>query len=138
MSFVKLQRPRKPNELELEYIKMIERTHDKYGLSFVVIQAKLSSNGFKLDNARQVRDMNERYNNFKYEGITPQGRVFKINGLYRLVTLDSKHMLHQHTKSYKSMLAGIQDFRNSCKVYGDVHILNNMTIEELMEELDNE
>lgn len=136
--YVKLSKPRNATEQELFIIKALEQTHDGYGLSLTVINAKLVLNGFQEVEARTIRDINERYNNFKYLGMTPKGRIFKINRLYRLVDIDSKYAMRQHTKAYYLMLAAIQNFRNSSRVYGDVNVVNSMTIDELMEEYDAE
>ena len=84
---IKLEKPRNATEQEQTFIRIME-THknvDLNGLSIIVFAKELTPN---LE--RELRRYRERYENFKYIGVIPQGVIHKTkssrgNAQYSLI-----------------------------------------------------
>jgi hypothetical protein len=99
---------------ELEYIERMEHTHDTYGLSKETIEL------FYGLNPRQARYVNEKYNNFVYSNITPQGKIVSINGLYKMIKPDSRYAQRYILKAKFDKLCAILDEYNTRRLLGEV------------------
>ena len=134
--------PRNMTELEEHYFRLIDTTSNSYGLSYETIIRHLTELGYEV-NERQIRMMNEMWNEFKYLNVIPTYTIkkvktilsFKHKGIksrFRKINSTSEHSLSLMKNSRLDMLEYIVKYRNRLRVHGDVNTLNNMSIEELI------
>lgn len=135
--------PRNMNELEQHYFNMIDTTSDEYGLSNETIIRELAKLGYKDVNKRQIRMMNEMWNEFKYLNVIPTYNIAKVKtklsfthkGIklrFRKINSTSEHSLSLMKKSRLDMIEYILKYRNRLRILGDVNTLNSIRIEELL------
>lgn len=135
--------PIQMTELEEHYFRLIDTTSDSYGLSYEDIIRKLSKYGYNSINERDIRMMNEMWNEFKYLNVIPTYNIkkvktilsFKHKGIksrFRKINNVSEHSLSLIKNSRLDMIEYITKYRNRLRVHGDVNTLNNMTVDELL------
>lgn len=110
----KFKAPEAPSENEQLFIEYMEKTHDQYGLSEHTLALFLNVS------QRKLRTYKERYNNLKYIGIIPQGKIRNINGLYKLVRFDSKFAHKTILKARYDKICAIIDEYNTRRILGDI------------------
>ena len=136
---VKFMQPREPNTNEIMFIEYIEKTHDKYGLSEKTLSVFLGVS------QREVRRMKEMYNNYKFIGYAPQGKIHAVKNeygkyLYKLITIDSKYCERFINKVNYNLICAAIEKRNSSRILGEsqakgqltIYDISNMTLEELI------
>ena len=121
----KFKAPRIPSEIELEFISRLKRTHDSYGLSddTLAIVLKVSK--------RDLRYYKERYNNFKYIGIVPQGKIVTVNGLYKLITPESHYAQRTILKSNYDLICAAIDYHNTRKSLGNIQAKGQLSLYDI-------
>lgn len=143
MKRVIFSEPRNMTELEQHYFNMIDTTSDEYGLSYETIIRELSKLGYTDVNERDIRMMNEMWNEFKYLNVIPTYNIKKVKTIlsfthkgiksrFRKINNESEHSLSLVKKSHLDMVEYIIKYRNRLRVHGDINTLNNMTVDELL------
>lgn len=115
---LKLTAPINATPEESYFINKLARTHDTFGIkeSWLVIHINREFN-IKITD-RTIREWKERYNNNKYIGITPQGKIVTVKGLYKMVRHNSKYAKKVVNKAYFDLLCAAIDYRNTLKTVG--------------------
>ena len=117
--------PRLPNKQELDFIERIEHTSDYYGLSEGMLEY------FIKVNPRTLRTFKERYNNFKYVGIIPKGKIHRINNLYKLVTYKSKYARRYINQSNYNLICSAIDKHNTGRILGQLEHSNQLSLHDI-------
>jgi hypothetical protein len=128
----KFETPHEPTDNELMFIQYMTSTHDSYGLSEQTLSTFLGIS------KREVRRYKERYNNFKYIGYAPLGKIHNIKNehgtsLYKLVRKDSKYYTQKHLRVEYNFICAYLEKWNTRKIWGDIQLKGQLTIDDLNE-----
>ncbi len=126
MSRLKFNTPKEPTENEMLFIDYMEDTHDFYGLSERTLSVFLNVS------ARKLRTYKEKYNNFLFIGIMPQGKIHNINKLYRMIRQDSKYRTRSIYQANYNLICAAIDKRNTAKILGTIQALGQISMSELL------
>lgn len=80
---------------------------------------------------REVREIIERINYLKYNGINKKYQIRKINGKYTVIDFNSEHKERVLNKIKFDMIASIKRYGITSDILSDVSMLN-LTISEIM------
>ena len=136
------RKPRQATETELQFIQLMEHTHDSKGYSTETLCVLLDVK------PRTIRTMMELWNNFKYSNIIPTFKISKLKSnilgskhLYRRIDMNSKHRDLMLLKAKLDKIEYIIKEYNTRKILGSVNTLNQKDIEFYLsqaEELQNQ
>lgn len=128
----KFEQPRVPSDQEQLFIQYVSGFHDTYGLSERTLCIFLNTT------PRTLRKWKERYNNFKYIGVTPIGKLHVINGMYKLIRPESRHCRTFQLKAELDLVCAAIQKHNTRKILGELQVngqtssLDDMTYDELV------
>ena len=140
MSRVKFSPPQQADYHEQIFIKTIETYQSiKKDSLGQIIYAVYDLTDSKY---RTIRKMVERYNNGKYEDITPLGKIVTVDDRWELVRSNHELADSVRNKARYNFLCGIIDYQNTLKALGDTQANGQLdlfgtsgkTIKELMNE----
>jgi hypothetical protein len=84
---------------------------------------------------RDIRDMKEKWNNYKYIGTNPTYSIYTLEGYYRRFDNTSKHKDKMDKKSKNDFLCAIQDRLNYIRKHDTGASRHQISmIEQLLEE----
>lgn len=119
---VKFEQPRKPNHIEQLFILTIEGQ--------IKIDKEVLVNFMKCDE-RDLRFIQERYNNYKFIGYNPIGEIHCIKGNYTLVKPNTPLALKMQHKAYFNAIKALIAWRNSKRILGDIQAKGQLDFTKL-------
>ena len=86
----KFEKPRIPSDAESTFIKMMEKYgHLNGGIKVTNLSILVFGCNLTPSLERELRRYRERYQNFKYINVIPQGKIIKRGAFYKLILNDT-------------------------------------------------
>ena len=135
MSRVKLSPPVEFDEIARYFVELMRWTNDAQGMKEQDIVDDINYEyNLKLTD-RDVRDMKEKLNNYKYIDSNPTFSIYTLDGEYRRFDNTSKFKEKMDKKSRNDFLCAIEDRLNYLKKHNDGSGKYQMSMmERLLEE----
>jgi len=135
MSRVKLSPQVEFDDVARYFVELMKWTNDSTGYKEEELVNDINHEyNLKLTD-RDVRDMKEKWNNYKYIGTNPLFSIYTLDGCYRRFDNNSKHKEKMDKKSKNDFLCAIQDRLNYLKRHNDGSGKYQMSMmERLLEE----
>ena len=140
MKRTKFNAPQQPDYHEQEFIRLIE----KY---YTVKKASLAQLIFAVyeineSHYRRIRKYVEKYNNAKYEGITPLGKIVTVDDKWELVRSDNPLANKVRNKAKYDLICAAIDYHNTMRALGEethhdqisMYDITHKSLAELIEE----
>jgi hypothetical protein len=108
----KFKNAKEPSKLELNFIERMENAY--VGYNEITLE-----DWYKVP-ARTLRKWKERYNSFKYIGITPQGKMICRNSIYQIVRPNSPQANKIRLQAKFDKLCAILDEYNTRRLLGEI------------------
>lgn len=136
----KFKNATQPDYHEQEFIRLIEKYYTVKKSSF----AQLIFAVYEVNDShhRRIRKYIEKYNNNKFDGITPLGKIITVDDRWELVRSDNPLADKVRNKARYNLICSAIDYHNTMRILGnethhdqiDMYSVLNKSLAELIEE----